>query len=159
MTPSLLYLEIELNHGLLTKVDWEDFEWLSQWGWHAWKNNYSWFAARRNGKYQETMHRLIMGLQRGNPLQVDHVNHDTLDNRRGNLRVVTPEQNQRNRRTPKNNTTGYKGVFRDWRGMYRATIMYGGRIHSLGYRKTAEEAYALYVAAAKEHHGEFACFE
>lgn len=42
---------------------------------------------------------------------VDHINHDTLDNRRQNLRVVTRRQNQANmRKCSKATSSKYKGV-------------------------------------------------
>jgi hypothetical protein len=43
------------------------------------------------------IHRLLMGLEFGDPREVDHINHNTLDNRRSNLERVTPGQNQQNR--------------------------------------------------------------
>lgn len=42
------------------------------------------------------MHRLIMGCTHGDGLIVDHINGNTLDNRRGNLRVVSAAQNALN---------------------------------------------------------------
>jgi len=42
--------------------------------------------------------------------RVDHLNHHTLDNTDGNLRVVTPAVNSQNMIKPKNNTSGYRGV-------------------------------------------------
>ena len=46
------------------------------------------------------MHRFIMGAE-NTQLQVDHKNHQTLDNRRENLEVVTHEENQKRRRKKK----------------------------------------------------------
>lgn len=40
------------------------------------------------------MHRLIIGAPDG--MIVDHINHNRLDNRRQNLRIVTPSENMRN---------------------------------------------------------------
>lgn len=44
------------------------------------------------------MHRLILGLVFGDKLQVDHRNHDTLDNRRSNIQIVTRRKNHENRK-------------------------------------------------------------
>jgi len=46
--------------------------------------------------------------------RVDHENHDTLDNRDGNLRPATPGQNGANQGRHINNTSGYKGVSKAW---------------------------------------------
>jgi len=54
------------------------------------------------------LHRYIMDCPSG--LVVDHINHDTMDNRRKNLRIVTSVQNGQNRLMAKNNTSGYTGV-------------------------------------------------
>jgi hypothetical protein len=43
------------------------------------------------------LHRILSGAAPG--LVVDHINHDPLDNRRCNLRVVTQAENVRNRKT------------------------------------------------------------
>ena len=97
------------------------------------------------------MHRQILGCQADQ--QIDHRNHNTLDNRRSNLRLATPSQNAINRRKAK----GYKGVSRV-RDKWRATI---GSVRKkerrhLGYFPSAERAAKAYDAAAIEMYGEFA---
>jgi len=103
------------------------------------------------------LHRIIM-----NPpanMQIDHVNKNTLDNRRCNLRVCTSSENLMNRGKQRNNTTGYKGVSKDKRckrKSYRAQITADKKIYYLGYFEKPEEAGAAYKKAAKQHHGKFA---
>lgn len=87
---------------------------------------------------------------------IDHRNHDRLDNRICNLRLADPVQNGRNRRKPKNNTSGYKGVVRAGK-KWTARIRYNGRVNSLGIFESPEAAHEAYVQAAHIHHGEFAC--
>ena len=55
------------------------------------------------------MSRLIMDCD-DSSLQVDHINHDTLDNRKRNLRVVTVSQNNMNKDVRSDNTSGHTGV-------------------------------------------------
>ena len=82
--------------------------------WNAYPNVMGGFYAAcrifRNGKNTTLyMHRLIMGEPKGK--QVDHWNHDTLDNRRSNLRIVTNRQNNENRAGAyKNSKSGIRGV-------------------------------------------------
>lgn len=93
------------------------------------------------------MHRLVLGLGHADPLMADHINHDILDNRRGNLRAVTNRENQFNRRGPIATTsTGYRGVCRGKNGRFRA---YCGHRY-LGNFESAEEAARVAEAARAE---------
>ena len=89
-------------------------------------------------------------------LEVDHINGDTLDNRKTNLRLATHKQNSCNRRTQKNNKAGARGVCwakeqRKWKSFIRNN---GKRMH-LGYFDNLEDAKMAYYTAAKRYHKEF----
>lgn len=100
--------------------------------------------------------RIIMNVE-DSKVQVDHINHDKLDNRKENLRVVTPQQNAYNKNVYKNNESGYTGVhLYKPTGKYMAYIKADGKRKHLGYYKTIAEAYTAYVRASKELHGEYA---
>lgn len=99
-----------------------------------------------------------MGLDRLDPMTVDHIDNEaTLDNRRKNLRLATELENSYSRLLNKNNKTGFKGVRWDERGgMFRAQISANGKKMDLGRRSTAEAAYReLYVPASIKYHGNF----
>jgi hypothetical protein len=104
------------------------------------------------------MSRIILGLT-DPKTHADHINHNTLDNRRSNLRAATQAQNTYNRRMQKNNTTGAVGVVR-FRGKFRAQIGKsddGGRQQILaGIFDTVEEASAARDSVVRALHGEFA---
>jgi hypothetical protein len=91
--------KIKLTQGKVALVDDEDFERVNQYKWTAEqcskvKGNF--YA--RNRTINTKMHRLIMGLDASSPLVVDHVRHNTLDNRKEFLRVCTRAENCMNRK-------------------------------------------------------------
>lgn len=104
------------------------------------------------------MHRLITAAPHG--CDVDHADHDRLNNRRSNLRVCTRAENLANARRHRDSRSPYKGV--TWRadtGRWTARIMVCGRVHHLGCFDTAPAAADAYARAAVRLVGPFACAE
>lgn len=169
MTPSESeYIEVTVKHGRKFLIDREDFAkhcqvaWRTRWN----ENSQNYYVVRSflekmpNGRWRCTslqLGRVILGLERGDPRRVDHINGDPLDNRRINLRICTHTENMQNQRLPKNNTSGFKGVSA-WKGRWMAQIMARGKHRVLGMFSTPEEAHVAYCEAAKALHGEFANF-
>lgn len=153
--------EIPLSQGKVALVDDEDFEKVNQFRWYAHKHRGHWYARRyiQSTGSSEPMHRLVMGLEYGDPLQVDHKNRkETLDNRRENLRV-TLDQNSQNRGKSITNTSGFKGV--SWyktrgKNKWGASICVNNKKKFLGLSFTPELAAQKYDAAAIKYHKEFA---
>jgi len=124
-------------------VDDEDYGYLNQWKWSACKGRNT-FYVKRTGKNKETisMHILVMQTPRG--LYTDHINHNGLDNRRSNLRIVTNRENQMNRRGLKSsNKSGVHGVCSHLGG-WRAQSKVNGKDIWLGWFKTKIEAARAY---------------
>lgn len=137
------------------QVDDEDAERVSAFRWNLDTKGYARGArylggGRSAARYLRTsMHRLILGLEPGDPRQGDHRNGDVLDNRRSNLRVATGAQNSQNR-TRTHGASQYRGVHFNRRYKARpweATVRHDGQRHYLGRYATEEEA--AEVAAAK----------
>ena len=98
------------------------------------------------------MHRRITGARRGQ--DVDHINHDRLDNRRGNLRTCTHVQNMGNHRG-RGAASGYRGV-RRMKNRWHARIRCNYTEVHLGSFLTKEEAWAARRAAELRLRGDFA---
>lgn len=155
---------IFLSKGETATVDFDDYAWLSQMRWVAVKmNNGRQTYAYRSGRFSGTapMARIIMGVTE-KWKQVDHINHDTLDNRRENLRVCEAWENSRNARkaVEEGLYSKYKGVGKKHRGKttrWNAQLgIHGYQIH-LGYFHKEEDAARAYDEAARKFFGEFAC--
>lgn len=159
-------MKISLSKGQVAIVDDAEFEKVSAFDWCA---KYvpctkSFYAVRNESiviggvKKRRTMslHRFIMGLKYGDKRQVDHQNHDTLDNRRANLRVCTHVENARNVRMHSNNSSGYRGVTwnRD-RKKWLAQAQLNSKQRYLGLFDTKEKASRAYEEFTDKHHGEF----
>lgn len=83
---------------------------------------------------RERMSRVILRLEWGDPREADHINGDTLDNRRANLRIATHAQNLQNMTAHRDARSPYRGV--DWfkpHGKWRARACIAGVTHYLGY--------------------------
>ena len=150
MTMGLLKLT---NSNRVVLVDDADLDELNRHNWRLDKAGY--IRRTRSGK-TILLHRQIMGVvDAGREVEVDHANHDKLDNRRANLRLCTRRDNARNRKPPNG---------RPWKGVTRATGNRGwqaqlgllGKTLFLGFHESPEAAAMAYDEAARRHHGEFA---
>lgn len=137
------------GRGLFTKVSIGDYHRVISRGWHGHikacrKNVYAVSAAK------VYLHRLIVNAIPG--VFVDHINRDTLDNRRCNLRTCTPQESSRNRTA---SGSGYKGVSKKDRH-WVARIEVGNTTTLLGKFPSPEAAAAVYNRAALSMFGDFA---
>ncbi len=157
-------IEIRYKGAMLySAVDISDYQNLCQFKWYVRKKRHDFYACRSHtpvrGERQVwvDMHREILGLSKGDGLFADHVNGDTLDNRRANLRVASSSQNAANRKIYRGKVD--KGIYfrkgaKKW--PWEARIRVSGRLLCLGSFATKEESMAAYDAAAKKYFGEFA---
>lgn len=149
---------VTLTQGYVAVIDAEDAPQVGKWNWYAWKTDRRVYAIRtcRSGGKQRTvlLHRSIMGETDG--LEVDHLDGDGLNNRRGNLRLATKSQNQMNARKRKTSAAKFKGVtFEGRRQKWVTRICKNGAITHLGYFKCQTAAAVAYAKASRELHGEF----
>ena len=159
--------EIKLTQGYVAKIDDEDYERVSKLKWCVSKGKKRMCAVHgittgeSDNKKTDLilMHRFIMNDPLG--FEIDHINHDALDNRKENLRICARIENARNIKKHKKSNSGYKGVSYLPSGVkskpYTSHIMIDGKLKHLGYFEHAEDAARAYDKKAKEVYGEFAC--
>ena len=159
--------EIKLTKGYVTIVDDEDFAWLSVVSWSA-------FMAHTGSVYAQAgfvrlqpdgtrrvtgcreMQRVILDPDGVVPrsLKADHKDGDTLNNQRSNLRLVTNSISNINRRMPKSNASGFRGVYWETRGQrWIARLRLNGKLYWGGQFATALEAGRAYNVLAILHNG------
>lgn len=102
---------LALTQGQETRIDAGDLAKALQHRWHVAYNlsmGSYYVISKINGK-TTYLHRFLLDAPNG--MTVDHVNHDTLDNRRANIRLCTMRENGENRRGAyKNNQLGIRGI-------------------------------------------------
>lgn len=136
------YIELTIASGKFDNkkvlIDIDDYEKIKKYTWHlvpGKMKNYTVFyavATIDGGKSKGLrMHRYITNCPDG--MVVDHINHNGLDNRKSNLRICTPQQNQLN----KIPTTEYPGIKTEI--YYRYVVVHRGKY--LGTYKRFEDAY------------------
>ena len=153
--------EIVLTNGMKAIVDDEDYSVINLFTWHYSRSGYAYafFKYMMDGSQHycpHKMHRIINMTPKNR--HTDHINGNKLDNRRENLRVVTPTQNRANTFKDYKNANGYPGVFVQYKKngsvSFRSRIVVDGKTKNLGYFKTPEEASAAYVKEKEKYKNE-----
>ena len=157
-------MELKINskkHGeFIVIIDDEDYNEVKKYNWSASirKKEYStkiYIETRTGGDYK-LLHRLIKNFPTG--FSVDHINGNTLDNRKSNLRICSHKENCRNvSKSLKKTSSVYKGVSFDKKSKkYHSYIKVNQKRHHLGYFETEDQASIAYNIAAVKYFGEFA---
>lgn len=153
-------VEVQLTRGLVTIIDAEDLELVSQHKWCADRGRNTDYARRQqtiDGKKRSIkLHRVILNAPDG--MHVDHINGNGLDNRKANLRLCTHAENRRNGQKRKGCLSEYKGVSKQQgkcRKRWTSTVRVGEKKYTKSFL-TEIEAALWYDEIAREHFGEFA---
>jgi hypothetical protein len=116
----------------------------------------NWYVYGMLNQQQIALHRFIYNTHDRQTV-IDHINHDTLNNTRENLRQCTTQENQRNRTLQRGRTSKYKGV--DWHNnsqKWRTRINVGKKQVHIGFFDDEVSAAKAYDKKAVEIFGEFA---
>lgn len=155
--------KLEMNKGLVLIIDTEDYDRIKGYRWCASSNDNRWEVrcTLNYGRTPISLHRFILNAPKGR--LVDHINHNTLDNRKSNLRLCSNLENSRNKQNIKRegSTSIYKGVSvcrsETGKPKYRADINTGSKQLQIGVFDLELDAALAYNEAAIRYHGEFAC--
>ena len=151
------YKRISLTQCQFAIVDSEDFNELDKLKWfaHDVVGNKTFYASSSMNCKGIVMHRQIMNTPKG--MSVDHINHNTLDNRKENLRNCTRSQNMMNSRIYSNNKSGTTGVsFFKSQNKWISKITFNKKRIYLGLFVKIEDAIKARKDAEIKYFGEFA---
>ena len=138
------------------KIDDADLELVSRYKWRKSTNGRPITNVKIDGKKKtKLIHQVIVGDIFG--MVIDHINGDFRDNRRSNLRHVTLQQNQWNKKCGKLSHTGIKGVgFCKQTKKWRVSMRIDGSYKTIGRYDCIGIAMKKYSECAKKYHGEYA---
>lgn len=158
-------VRLQLQDGLSAVVDEADYPLVADIHWTADGSGPLIYAigmtyTEEGKRYKVMMHRMILGLKKGEKMQGDHRDGNGLNNRRENIRPATQAQNGRNKRKHRQCASRFRGVgFRrqgQLKKRWTAVAYLNHKAHHLGFFETEREAALAYNRAATELHGEFA---
>ena len=153
------------KHGRhIVQYDASDADKIEPYTWSLMRGHSTYYAKRNLPRRADgsrptpiLLHRDLAGCPKG--MMADHINGNGLDNRQENIRICTMSQNMMNRGKTRDNSTGYKGVYKAGDSKlnpYSAKIQKDGKVYCLGHYGTAEEAARAYDKKAIELFEEFA---
>lgn len=143
----MILLPVTNHPDIFFLIDNQDQSRITGYRWRLSSNGYIVASTKQEKVWRLVyLHRLILGLAHGR--HCDHINRNKLDNRRQNLRSVTPQQNVRNRGRFRRSQTGYTGVSQQGK-RFQAYLRVNGRKQHLGSYDTAETAALVRDAYAR----------
>lgn len=122
-------------------VDTDLSDTLMQYPWNVRCYKKSFYAYSYKDNKAIALHRFITSCPMG--LMVDHINHNTQDNRKFNLKICTNKENQHNRKK-------FEGI-KNTKWGYQVVMRVDSKLKCFGTYKTLEEAEQVRINAEKEY--------
>jgi len=149
-------MEIQLKHGFKTKVDDEMYPFFSSLKWNLLRGRgkpyvrHNLYFPKEKKLFDVFMHHMVIGRPL-NRMVIDHINGDTLDNRKINLRIVSHRDNSSNTKLLRHGkkTSKYTGVSKQ-KNKWISVIQINGVLKYLGRFNSEEDAKASYENAKRE---------
>ena len=123
-------------------IDLEDVEKCENLKWHVKRSRNTSYVVSSKDNHKLFIHRFVLGYE--GKKDVDHINHNGLDNRKSNLRIISHKNNIRNSHNE------MRGIRKMKSGRYGATITIDGKSVWLGTFDTKEEAKEIRLKKEKE---------
>ncbi len=132
--------------------DIEDYDRIKDYCWYLHRGYVISVEAQTNKEIY--FHRLILPYMSNRV--IDHINHQTNDNRKNNLRIVTQSENQMNKKKQSNNTSGVTGVYYDNKyNRWYSVINYNKNVLHLGHYNKFDDAVKARKEAEEKYFGEY----
>lgn len=155
------YVELILKNTFFeevarTKIDLEDFEKVHKYKWycHQYDSGKQYCQGTLENAVKIRLHHFVLGIDHHdlNGKVVDHINGDSLDNRKSNLRIITQKENMQNIKAadPMVGIRAY--TLKDGTPRYSARICHNYQTISLGTFNTLEEAQEARKQAKEKYH-------
>ena len=147
-------LEIPIGHDLITLVDDEDAERMKYNYWRAVNFKGRWYVKAYESSSPTgylLLHRFLTNAPEG--LEVDHIDRNSLNNQKSNLRIVTHQKNLCNQKVNSRNTLGYRGLQITPLGRWAAKTRTHGKPMYFGTFDTILDAALAYDKGMRELHG------
>lgn len=153
---AVMYIKSK-NQILQVLIDKEDVDKVKRYTWHAsYQKDIANYYIETNkkisgGKFMLFLHRYLMDAK--DSLTIDHINHNTLDNRKLNLRVCSQKENNLNQaELRRNNKTGYRNI--SWQKScekYIVTLMIDGKNKTIGRTSSLDDAVKMRDKAKRQY--------
>lgn len=145
-------MRILLNQNKEIIIDDEDYDKFLSRKWYCAEYRGKWYVKSNNKKglpKQIRLHRFLTNAPDNS--EVDHINGNTLDNRKSNLRFVNRSQNMMNQKSRPNRGVSWHRTAKKW----RAYIVKDYKQTHLGLFDSLDDAKMAYRVAAKQLFGEY----